>query len=101
MPDYKWYKTFQSLEAIVQASAPHDANIIICLRPYNPEGISAINNVKKLSDRDGWHVNGKQTFIWTETALYVVYGLQLQRKERWQIVVLSAMYPKNKRYKSG
>ena len=33
--------------------------LIVSLRPYNPEGVSFIHNIRHLDDKIGWLVNGK------------------------------------------
>lgn len=38
-------------------SAP--ARLVVCLRPYNPEGVSFIRDIDRLTDRPGWRVNEK------------------------------------------
>jgi len=41
------------------AHAGFKACLLICLRPYNPEGISSIDTIKRLPDEDeGWTING-------------------------------------------
>jgi len=39
--------------------AANKAELVISLRPYNPEGVSFINNIDLLKDRSGWRVNGE------------------------------------------
>ncbi|MCG2713093.1 MAG: hypothetical protein L6416_12335 [Candidatus Omnitrophica bacterium] len=39
--------------------APAKARLVVSLRPYNPEGVSFINNIALLENSLGWHVNRK------------------------------------------
>ena len=39
------------------------ANLIVSLRPYNPEGVSFINNIELIEDSFGWKVN-KDNFVY-------------------------------------
>ena len=39
------------------------ANLVISLRPYNPEGVSFINHVDLLKDEVGWQVNKEKNVI--------------------------------------
>ena len=41
----------------ISADAPVEARLVISLRPYNPEGVSFINNIALLKDSPGWQVN--------------------------------------------
>ncbi|OGS20904.1 MAG: hypothetical protein A3J83_00310 [Elusimicrobia bacterium RIFOXYA2_FULL_40_6] len=41
----------------ITGSALKNAQLIISLRPYNPEGVSFVNNITLLKDSPGWHVN--------------------------------------------
>ncbi|MCX5700443.1 MAG: GtrA family protein [Candidatus Omnitrophica bacterium] len=43
----------------VMGSAGVKARLVVSLRPYNPEGVSFINNVTLLEDSLGWQVNRK------------------------------------------
>lgn len=45
------------LSVSATASNGRDAFLVISLRPYNPEGISFINEVERLSGQSGWKVN--------------------------------------------
>ncbi len=42
-----------------RAASPVRAWLAICIRPYNPEGISFIRDIKRLPDAPGWLINGK------------------------------------------
>lgn len=42
------------------AHAPPDTQLIVALRPYNPEGISFIDTVEPLPNQPGWMVNGNR-----------------------------------------
>ena len=41
----------------IMGSSLKEARLVISLRPYNPEGVSFINNITFLSDSPGWQVN--------------------------------------------
>ncbi len=43
----------------IKGSASVKAQIVVSLRPYNPEGVSLINNIALLDDSLGWQVNKK------------------------------------------
>src|SRR3989338_7338136 len=43
----------------VEGSALQAAQLVISLRPYNPEGVSFIHDISLLEDRMGWQVNRK------------------------------------------
>lgn len=40
--------------------------LVVCLRPYNPEGISFIDSLQQQSDKAGWLVNGKQEVLFDQ-----------------------------------
>ncbi len=56
------------------ADAPFKCWMAVCLRPYNPEGISFIHDIKRLTDRDGWKVNGRKEIYLEEPPLHYVYS---------------------------
>ena len=41
----------------ITGSAGIEARLVVSLRPYNPEGVSFINNINILEDSPGWQVN--------------------------------------------
>ena len=41
----------------ITGSAHLNARLVVSLRPYNPEGVSFINNIALLEDSPGWQVN--------------------------------------------
>ncbi|MBF0484381.1 MAG: hypothetical protein HQL25_06710 [Candidatus Omnitrophica bacterium] len=43
----------------VEGSARQSARLVVSLRPYNPEGVSFINDIALLENRMGWLVNRK------------------------------------------
>ena len=43
-----------------KASTSQPAWLMVCIRPYNPEGISFIRNIQRLPDGEGWSVNQKE-----------------------------------------
>ncbi len=47
----------------ITGSAGVKAQLVISLRPYNPEGVSFINNITLLPDSLGWQVN-RENFIY-------------------------------------
>ena len=52
-----------------KASSASNAWLVICPRPYNPEGVSFIRDIKRLEDREGWMINGKDTVYLNENPL--------------------------------
>ncbi len=44
---------------IYEAQAPFSASLFICIRPYNPEGVSFINSIERLLKEEGWHINNQ------------------------------------------
>lgn len=47
----------------ITGSAGSKANLVISLRPYNPEGISFINSIALLEKVLGWQVNGENLIL--------------------------------------
>jgi putative flippase GtrA len=47
----------------IAGSASVSARLVVSLRPYNPEGISFINNITLLEDLPGWQVN-RENFVY-------------------------------------
>ena len=47
----------------ITGSAPVDAQLVVSLRPYNPEGVSFIHNIALLEDSLGWQVN-REHFVY-------------------------------------
>ncbi|MDP2921379.1 MAG: GtrA family protein [Candidatus Omnitrophota bacterium] len=47
----------------ITGSASVKARIAVSLRPYNPEGVSFINNITLLEDSPGWQVN-RERFVY-------------------------------------
>ena len=47
----------------IKGSAFIKARLVVSLRPYNPEGVSFINNISLLEDSLGWQVN-RENFIY-------------------------------------
>jgi len=47
----------------VEGSSPQAAQLVISLRPYNPEGVSFVNDIAFLDNRKGWQVN-KKDFVY-------------------------------------
>ena len=50
------------------------ANLVVSLRPYNPEGISFINNISLLKDQPGWQVNGENLVLFDKPADRYVFS---------------------------
>lgn len=46
-------------------SAPRGARIAVALRPYNPEGVSFVDEVGPRTDGPGWLVNGRHPVIFS------------------------------------
>jgi len=47
-------------ETTFRAASPEKAWLAIALRPYNPEGISTVTEVKQITDAAGWEVNQRE-----------------------------------------
>ncbi len=54
----------------LSGDADKSALLVIALRPYNPEGISFINEVSKAPNGQGWEVNGKHSVNFPAPDLY-------------------------------
>lgn len=50
----------------LNASAFEPARMVVSLRPYNPEGVSFIDEISLLHDRPGWKVNRKNCVYLSE-----------------------------------
>lgn len=48
------------------AHAKVNSWFLICIRPYNPEGMSAIDTIKRLPKIHGWNINGKTNVLLNE-----------------------------------
>ncbi len=46
-------------EITFEAKAFRQAWLVICIRPYNPEGISLIKHIRRITRQEGWEINGK------------------------------------------
>ena len=56
----------------ITASAAVKARLVISIRPYNPEGVSFINNIELIENLMGWQVNGDNfVYIDQRADLYV------------------------------
>jgi hypothetical protein len=42
------------------ATVPFHSSLAICVRPYNPEGVSFINEAVLLADGEGWKINSQK-----------------------------------------
>jgi hypothetical protein len=51
----------------VRIDGPSDGFLGVSLRPYNPEGISFIDKVSVLTERNGWLVNGRNPVLFDHT----------------------------------
>lgn len=51
------------LDMSARASKGVEGVLVVSLRPYNPEGISFINDVKRLGGRSGWKVNQEREVL--------------------------------------
>ncbi len=47
-------------EIIYRAVSPSKGWLAVCPRPYNPEGVSFIHSIERLSEAPGWTINEKQ-----------------------------------------
>lgn len=52
----------------VMGSSAHKADLVISLRPYNPEGVSFIKNIDLLQDGLGWQINGESIIYFDKPA---------------------------------
>jgi len=50
----------------IEASSSESAWIVVSLRPYNPEGISFINDVEISNDRKSWSVDKESTILFDQ-----------------------------------
>ena len=50
----------------IEASSSKSAWIVVSLRPYNPEGISFINDVEISNDRKSWSVDKESTILFDQ-----------------------------------
>jgi len=48
--------------------------LMICVRPYNPEGISFIKNIEQLRSGEGWTVNKKDAIHLDKTPLRYIFA---------------------------
>lgn len=48
------------LQASFEAFAARKSWLVIALRPYNPEGISAVRDIELLPDKKGWRINNQK-----------------------------------------
>jgi hypothetical protein len=62
--------TAQEPECLLQLNAQGDAEgwLVLSLRPYNPEGISFVHNVKLADDRKSWLIDGKHRIDFNQPA---------------------------------
>jgi len=58
----------------VEGSSAVKARLVISLRPYNPEGVSFINNIDLLSGPSGWQVNRKDFVFFDKPADHYVFS---------------------------
>ena len=50
-------------------SATIDGFVAVALRPYNPEGVSALDRIERTPDRRGWIVNGRNSVFFDRLPL--------------------------------
>ncbi len=59
-------------EIIFSAETLYKAWLIICVRPYNPEGVSFIHDITCLPDTPGWQVNKeKNVYLQSKPSRYI------------------------------
>jgi hypothetical protein len=56
----------------VQATSASGGELVVAIRPYNPEGIQFVDQVKSRTVADGWSVNGTHEVIMDRSADEVV-----------------------------
>ena len=60
------------------AAAPFGCWLAVCLRPYNPEGISFIHDIRRQTDLEGWKVNGeKDVYLHDKPQRYIFSSYNL------------------------
>jgi hypothetical protein len=57
-----------------KASAPMRAWLAVCIRPYNPEGISFVNDIERLEENAGWLVNGKEKVFLSKPPMDYIFS---------------------------
>ncbi|MBF0252818.1 MAG: hypothetical protein HQL29_03285 [Candidatus Omnitrophica bacterium] len=58
-------------EIKIKGTSSVKSHLVVSIRPYNPEGISFIDNIALLEDQAGWYINHKHSaFLDTEPDLY-------------------------------
>jgi hypothetical protein len=66
---------FPVCETSFKAVAPAKAWLVLSVRPYNPEGISAINDIRRLpKEKHGWNINDHQDICLASTPQQYVYS---------------------------
>ena len=58
----------------IKGSASAKARLVVSLRPYNPEGVSFINNIALLEDASGWQINRKDFVYFDKTPDQCVFS---------------------------
>ena len=48
------------------AESERAADLVVSIRPYNPEGIQFVDKLEALAERNGWRVNGEQRVRFSE-----------------------------------
>ncbi len=79
----------------LKAAAVEGAMVAVALRPYNPEGISIIDQIEVINDRCGWTINGRNVVSFGQEPLQhllskysegdVAHHLRQAREERKSI----------------
>jgi len=54
---------FPTLEIVVSAKSPRDGALVLAVRPYNPEGVQFIDDLKAREANDGWLVNSRTEVV--------------------------------------
>ena len=82
-------------KTVFKAKAPYKAWLVVCLRPYNPEGVSFIDDIKRLADDEGWRVNGKNDVHLSHKPSRYIYSNYHQGDLSQQILLSAVSEPKD------
>ena len=59
---------------LLTASADTKAWLAVSVRPYNPEGVSFIHSIRRLSGKEGWNINGKHEIVFDRSAARHIFS---------------------------
>ncbi len=82
-------------KVVFKAKVPHKSWLIVCLRPYNPEGVSFIEHIQRLSDSEGWRINQEKDVQLSEKPSRYIFSNYHQGDISQQILLSVAGEPQN------